>query len=231
LRTLTPQEEFRLLCKLSAIDGPFDDHGFCYYNNRNEPKEWKSARNIIAAVLMMDAGLRVGEIVGLWVTDVYFQNKPVSTLTVRAAIAKGRKERHIPVTQRLKAALARFNQRPYLLPDLPDIQRVICNKPQGHGLTTRTLERIITAAGEAALGRPVHPHMLRHTYATKLLRVTDIRTVQELLGHKNLSSTQIYTHVNDEDKRKAVVNMETKFSSSGFPACGPDLTGQVHKQG
>lgn len=193
------------------------------------PQEWKSARNIIAAVLMMDAGLRVGEVVGLWVTDVYFQNKPVTTLTVRAAIAKGRKERHVPVTQRLRAALIRFNQEPYLLPDLPDIQRVITNKPQGHGLTTRTLERIITAAGEAALGHPVNPHMLRHTYATKLLRVTDIRTVQELLGHKHIGSTMIYTHVNDEDKRRAVYNMEDKFGSFGSRPSVPDLPGQVHK--
>lgn len=197
----------------------------------NNPRDWKAARNILATVLMMDAGLRVGEVVGLWVTDVYFQSQPVSTITVRAAIAKGRRLRFIPVTQRLQAALARFNKEPYLIPDLPDIQRVICQKPQGHGLTTRTIERIITAAGEKTLGRPVHPHMLRHTYATKLLRVTDIRTVQELLGHKNLSSTQIYTHVNDEDKRNAIEKMETKFSPAGIAAGSPDLPGQVHKQG
>lgn len=231
MRTLTPQDEFQLLCKLNGRIGFVDDHGFLNEFDMNHPQDWKAARNILAAVLMMDAGLRVGEVVGLWVTDVYFRLQPVTTITVRAAIAKGRRIRNIPVTRRLQAALARFNKEPYLLPDLPDIQRVICNKPQGHGLTTRTIERIITAAGEAALGRPVHPHMLRHTYATKLLRVTDIRTVQELLGHKNLSSTQIYTHVNDEDKRKAIEKMETKFLPSCVTARSPDLPGQVHKQG
>lgn len=231
MRTLTPQDEFRLLRKLNHRHGMTDGYGFLTDTDMIQTKSWKAARNILATVLMMDAGLRVGEVVGLWVTDVYFQNQPVSTLTVRAAIAKGRQVRHVPVTQRLKAALARFNQEPYLLPDLPDIQRLICNKPQGHGLTTRSLERIITAAGIGALGYPVNPHMLRHTYATKLLRVTDIRTVQELLGHKNLSSTQIYTHVNDEDKRRAVYNMEDKFGSFGSPTGRPDLPGQVHKQG
>lgn len=231
MRTLTPQDEFRLLFELGGQNTKVDEYGFREIIDMESPQEWKSARNILAAVLMMDAGLRVGEVVGLWVTDVYFQNKPVSTLTVRAAIAKGRRIRHIPVTQRLKAALTRFNQRPYLLPDLPDIQRVICDKPQGHGLTTRTLERIITAAGEAALGHPVNPHMLRHTYATKLLRVTDIRTVQELLGHKHIGSTMIYTHVNDEDKRKAVVNMEDKFSVAPGYIPGSDFSGNVHKQG
>jgi len=207
------------------------EFGFSEHNTTNTPQEWKAARNILAAVLMMDAGMRVGEVTGLWVTDVYFRLQPVSTITVRAAIAKGKRIRNIPVTRRLQAALACFNKEPYLLPDLPDIQRVICNTPQGHGLTTRTIERIITAAGEAALGRPVHPHMLRHTYATKLLRVTDIRTVQELLGHKNLSSTQIYTHVNDEDKRNAIEKMQSKFSPVGVAPGSADLTGNVHKQG
>lgn len=231
MRTLTPQDEFRLIWKLGLETGFVDEFGIKKRPDMNIPQEWKAIRNQLAAILMMDAGLRVGEVVGLWVTDVYFQNKPVSTLTVRASIAKGRRIRHIPITQRLTAALTRFNQEPYLLPDLPDIQRMIANKPQGHELTTRTLERIITAAGIAALGYPVNPHMLRHTYATKLLRVTDIRTVQELLGHKNLSSTQIYTHVNDEDKRRAVYNMEDKFGSFGSPTGSPDLPSQVHKQG
>lgn len=230
MRTLTPQDEYRLLHELSGRNIFPDEYGIEQHPALNIPQEWKAIRNVLAAVLMMDAGLRVGEVVGLWVTDVYFQNKPVTTLTIRAAIAKGRRIRHIPVTQRLKAALIRFNPEPYLLPDLPDIQRLICDKPQGHGLTTRTLERIITGAGIDALGRPVNPHMLRHTYATKLLRVTDIRTVQELLGHKNLSSTQIYTHVNDEDKRRAVYNMEDKFGSFGNGTGSRDLPGKVNKQ-
>lgn len=230
MRTLTPQDEFRLLQELDADLGSADKPDLANRLSLDIPSRWKNVRNVLAAVLMLDAGLRVGEVVGLWVTDVYFQNKPVSTLTVRAAIAKGRRTRFIPVTQRLQAALTRFNKEPYLLPDLPDIQRVIANKPQGHGLTTRTLERIITAAGVAALGHPVNPHMLRHTYATKLLRVTDIRTVQELLGHKNIGSTMIYTHVNDEDKRKAVINMESKFSVAPGYIPGPNLPGQVHKQ-
>lgn len=230
MRTLTPQDEFRLLMHLDSGAGILAEEINPVIPHEITPQFWKATRNVLAAILMMDAGLRVGEVVGLWTTDVYFQNKPVTTLTVRAQIAKGRRVRAIPVTLRLKAALARFNSAPYLIPDLPDIQRVICNKPQGHGLTTRTIERIITAAGIAALGRPVNPHMLRHTYATKLLRVTDIRTVQELLGHKHIGSTMIYTHVNDDDKRKAIDDMQTKFSTAAIPTSSPDLPGQVHQQ-
>lgn len=230
MRTLTPQDEFRLLNEIDVDTRASDEQGFANRLTLDLPCHWKAARNVLATVLMMDTGLRVGEVTGLIWTDVYFQEQPVSTLTVRAAIAKGRKERHIPITQRLKAALIRFNSGPLLIADLPLYRHLISNKPQGHTVTTRTLERIITAAGMAALGYPVNPHMLRHTYATKLLRVTDIRTVQELLGHKNLSSTQIYTHVNDDDKRRAVYNMEDKFGLFGSPAGSPDLPGQVHKQ-
>lgn len=230
MRTLTPQDEFRLLMHLDSGAGILEEEKNPIMPHIVTPQSWKATRNVLAAVLMMDAGLRVGEVVGLIWTDVYFNERPVSTLTVRAAIAKGRKERHIPVTQRLHAALNRFNSDLLLVQDFPAYRKLISDRPQGHAITTRTLERIITAAGIAALGRPVNPHMLRHTYATKLLRVTDIRTVQELLGHKNLSSTQIYTHVNDEDKRNAVANMETKFSTANGGISSPDLPGQVYKQ-
>ena len=71
-------------------------------------------------------------------------------------------------------------------------------------LSTRQVERIIRAAALKCLGRPVHPHALRHTFASRLMRKTNARIVQELLGHKNLSSTQIYTHPNGEDLKDAI---------------------------
>ncbi|GAI79438.1 unnamed protein product [marine sediment metagenome] len=84
-------------------------------------------------------------------------------------------------------------------------------------LTRRQVHRIISYAAISALGRSVHPHVLRHTFASKLMRVTNMRTVQELLGHKNLTSTQIYTHPNEQDKHKAIENMD-RSEESPIPA-------------
>jgi len=77
----------------------------------------------------------------------------------------------------------------------------------GLPITTRQVERIIKHAAIASIGRPANPHMLRHTFATKLMRITNVRVVQELLGHRNLSSTQIYTHPNQDDFAAAIRNL------------------------
>jgi len=78
----------------------------------------------------------------------------------------------------------------------------------GQPLSERHVQRIISSASVKAFGRSINPHVLRHTFGTRLMRVTDMRTVQELLGHKSLASTQIYTHPNEQDKHKAIQNMD-----------------------
>ncbi|MBA7615634.1 Tyrosine recombinase XerC [subsurface metagenome] len=77
-----------------------------------------------------------------------------------------------------------------------------------NSLTRRQVYKIISSAAIAALGRSVNPHVLRHTFASKLMRVTNMRTVQELLGHSNITSTQIYTHPNETDKHEAIEKMD-----------------------
>lgn len=170
-------------------------------------------------ILMLDAGLRVGEVIRMSSGELYFDSKAVLTLSVTKDIAKGGHARDIPLSRRATYALNRwFVLNPYGIgwsgnfPGFPA-------KTHGGIMTTRTVERIISQAAYASTGIVCTPHMLRHTFATRLLKITDIRTVQELLGHKNLSSTQIYTHVNDEDKRIAISRMESnQMNGTGTPS-------------
>lgn len=188
----------------------------------------KGIRNYLICCLMLEAGLRVGEVVALEMSHLYFHGSPVYTLLLTPKITKNHIERTIPISTRLSHALLEYYDEHPALHDKPDNCSVwdrLCGK---NTLTTRQVERIINAAGYKALGRPVHPHMLRHTFATKLMRVTDMRTVQELLGHRNVTSTQIYTHPNEDDKKKAIneLNGPTPCHHplhQGLPSC-PDLS-------
>jgi len=203
-RTITLDEEMKITAYLDLPLGPFDQFGLRVPGLDQTLSDFKRQRNVLAFLLMLDAGLRVGEVCRLTMPVCYFGNKPVNMLCLPAHICKGKHPREIPICERLYSALGRYNAQPLLLPDWPLTQAVICRKPQGRAVTTRSLERIICKASLGAIGRAITPHVLRHTFATKLMRKTDMRTVQELLGHKNLSSTQVYTHVNDTDKRNAI---------------------------
>lgn len=161
-------------------------------------------RNWGMVMVMLEAGLRVAELAGLRLGDVVFRGAPVRMLVVRKEIAKRGVERQIPVSVRLAGALGRL------------IRELWCNRleepgsscwtvgARGGHLTTRQIEHIVRAAGLAALGRPVHPHVLRHTFGTRIERVAGIRVAQELLGHADIRTTQIYCHPNGEDLRHAV---------------------------
>jgi len=212
IQIIEPVEELLILQELDIPGTVKDDFGFSSIFGLVSDVNWKRLRNVLAYLLMLDAGLRVGEVVALRYTDAYNGGHPCRTLTLRGPISLKGSSREVPVSARLSRALERYTTDPLLIADWPLTQKMITNKPQGRPLTTRTIERIITAAAEKAIGRPVHPHVLRHTFATKLMRKTDIRTVQDLLGHKHISSTQIYTHPSMSDKRQAIDSLNTNPS-------------------
>jgi len=170
-------------------------------------KALQGIRNKTIALLILEAGLRVGELVKLKVDDLYFNSVPVLTIIIKKEIAKNKRERQIPCSTRLQDALK--NYRAYFI--VPHDESEPAFYKYRHGkvqpLTTRQIERALTDAAMKSLGRPVHPHVLRHTFATRLMRVTGIRTVQELLGHSTVTSTQIYTHPDMDDKKKAIEAM------------------------
>jgi len=200
-KTLNVTEQHQLLDALLNKDAPHKSFR-------------KGIRNYLIGCLMLEAGLRVGEVVSLVFSDLFFCGQYVKTLVVRPEISKNHIERSIPVSSRLANAIEEYGKKNKWLFSELGSHFVFTLSKTYKPITTRQVERIINRAGWKALGRPVHPHVLRHTFASKLMRVTDMRTVQELLGHSNITSTQIYTHPNEDDKKKAVERMDGDLSQS-----------------
>lgn len=173
-------------------------------NASTSKKKRKAVRNYCMALLMLDAGLRVGELVSLRLSDLYFSWVPVRTIFIKPHMTKNKVEHSIPVSQRLCQALTSYGDTWHLLNPDRGVFFAFANDSSNRPLTTRQVERIICAAGWKAIGRPVHPHMLRHTVASRWMRVANEAVVQQLLGHKYLSSTQIYCHPNSDDLRQAI---------------------------
>jgi len=167
-------------------------------------KTRKAVRNYCMALLMLDAGLRVGELVALRLSDLYFSWVPVRTIFIKPHMTKNKVEHSIPVSHRLSQALTSYGKTWNLLHPDRGVFFAFANGSSNRPLTTRGIEKIIGFAAKKALGYRVNPHVLRHTAASRWMRVTNISTVQQLLGHKHLSSTQIYCHPSEEDKRQAI---------------------------
>jgi integrase/recombinase XerD len=147
--------------------------------------------------LMYACGLRASEVVGLDVTDVDLRRGFVR------AHGKGSKERIVPLGRQAATAVRRYLQsgRPELVGATAEPKLFV--NLRGGGLTRQGLYKIIQGHAKAAgLDGKMSPHTLRHTFATHLLSGgCDLRSVQEMLGHADVSTTQLYTHLsNDEIK-------------------------------
>jgi integrase/recombinase XerC len=168
-------------------------------NKGNEPMQ---VRNIALLELLYATGIRVSECVAVEIGDIDFHYGIIRVM------GKGRKERIIPFGQYAHEALIHYIEqvRPQLMKN-KNHQKVFVNM-RGGELTARGVRYILSEMIEnASMHTKIYPHMLRHTFATHLLNNgADMRTVQELLGHANLSSTQIYTHVTKEALRKTYMN-------------------------
>ena len=168
----------------------------------------RAMRDTTMALLMLDAGLRVGEVVQLKVSDLIFNQVPVVEIRVRPEISKRHLERFVKVTDRLSAAIEHMNGFVWRQDGRAPDSNAFYSMMQTKSLSYQHVERIIKHAAHRSIHRDITPHTLRHTYATRLMRVTNIRVVQKLLGHKRLSSTEIYTHPDQEDIDKAVDKMQ-----------------------
>lgn len=150
-------------------------------------------RNLSLIETMYGAGLRSQEVVDINLLDISWDTGMIKVT------GKGRKERKVPLGRYGLRALQRYlaEARPHLVKTATDA--LFLNR-RGGRLSTRSVRRIVKATMlRSAVSRNISPHWLRHSYATHLLmNGADLRIVQELLGHANLRTTQIYTHVSQD---------------------------------
>jgi integrase/recombinase XerC len=148
---------------------------------------------------LYSTGLRVSELVGLDLRDLDMISGLICTR------GKGRKERLMPLGSIALAAIQRYleGERRRLV-SADEANALFLNR-DGRRLSARSVRRVVSRyIQRAGLPAATSPHTLRHTFATHLLdRGADLRSVQELLGHESLSTTQIYTHVSAERMREA----------------------------
>jgi len=153
-------------------------------------------RNRALLEVLYGCGLRVSECATLAVHQIDFQ------MQVLKVIGKGHKERIVPFNDHTKLAMQTYlNQgRIALCEKSRTVHDTFFVNHRGQALTTAGVDYILTQLlKKSHLDSEIHPHKLRHTFATHLLNNgADMRTVQELLGHSNLSTTQIYAHVTKE---------------------------------
>lgn len=155
-------------------------------------------RDVAILETIYSCGLRISEMVGLRVEDIDWTEQIVR---VRG---KGKKERLLPISETALGAIKRYWTH---LPELPTetspvfLSETKKRSPMSAAMLQRRLKTYLVRAG---LDPAITPHKLRHSYATHLLDAgADLRSVQELLGHAHLVTTQVYTHVSTERLKKA----------------------------
>jgi len=162
-----------------------------------ETVTFKDFRDMALIRLFYSTGCRVGEFAGALVDDIDLESKRLKVL------GKGRRERYVFITNETASAMSDYLKARH--GKFNTLTKPLFVNNRGARITERGIFHIITSrANEAGLNMSVTPHTLRHTFATDMLNNgADIRAVQEMLGHKSLSATQVYTHTTTE-RLKAV---------------------------
>ncbi len=146
-----------------------------------------SRKSRLMLMMLYSSGLRVSELVGMRWNDLELGDR---VAWVRGG--KGRKDRMVILSDKIVSELSDIRGAGFVFPG------------RDGPLSVKNVQKIVRVASKnAGLNKKVTPHTLRHSFATHLLDAgTDIRVIQELLGHSNLQTTQIYTHISSEQKRK-----------------------------
>lgn len=158
-------------------------------------------RNRAIIEVFFSCGLRVSELVELKLSNLFLNER------FMRVVGKGGKERLVPISQRAVGELELwFDDRRQMRIKPGEDDYVFLNR-RGHHLTRTMILIMVKRLGEAAgIKKTLSPHTLRHSFATALLRGgADLRVIQVLLGHADIATTEIYTHMDDESLRQAVL--------------------------
>ena len=194
-RTLTPDEIETLFVELCK-------------NKRGINEQRKCYRDRLLVLLMLDAGLRIQEALSIKIWQLTRDNVPCAILELLPEQCKGGAPRSVPITSRLAASIAVCNQKIWTVLKIPSTSHALGYRLRWEAPCPRAIQIKLANIGQSVLGFRLHPHMLRHTYATRLMKVANIRTVQVLLGHRSITSTERYTHPSTSDCQQAVKDME-----------------------
>ena len=170
---------------------------------RQDENPVREARDHCITELLYGCGLRIGELVGL---DVLASIRAAGWIDMAAAeahvLGKGNKKRSVPVGSKALEALVRWLS---LRPQWAGSDGALFINPRGSRLTPQHIRvRLKQRSLQAGLATPVHPHMLRHSFASHVLQSSsDLRAVQELLGHANITTTQVYTRLDFQHLARA----------------------------
>lgn len=204
LQGVRPPKADKPLPKALPVDEAVQLANFTQPDN-NANTNWQDIRNQLIIELLYGSGLRVSELVSL---DIAPSPQARSWLDLDDAqahvLGKGNKRRSIPLS---RIAVERAKQWLHLRATLPKMQHTpaLISGRNGTRLSAQAIwQQLRRRSQQAGLPIPVHPHMLRHSFASHILQSSgDLRAVQELLGHANISSTQIYTRLDFQHLAKA----------------------------
>lgn len=161
----------------------------------------ESQRNRAIIEVLFSCGLRVSELVNLKLSDLYLEEKFVRV------IGKGNKERLVPISDKAIHELELwFSDRCHLDIKKGEEDYVFLNRRGSHLTRVMILIMIKRQAEEAGIKKVISPHTLRHSFATALLKGgADLRVIQALLGHEDIGTTEIYTHIDSTMLRKEIL--------------------------
>ena len=163
--------------------------------------KWEGHRNRAIIEVLFSCGLRVSELVNLKLSDLYLEEEYVRVL------GKGSKERLVPISPKAIQELGYwFDDRNLMSIKSGEEDYVFLNRRGAHLTRTMILIMIKAQAKEAGIQKTISPHTLRHSFATALLEGgADLRFIQALLGHENIGTTEIYTHIDTTTLRREIL--------------------------